>query len=932
MSPERYRQIKLILQAALELEAAAQAEFLETACGGDLELKAEVQSLLDHDEQAEGFLEKPPVASGEARVRLIPGSHLGPYEIVEPIGAGGMGEIYRARDPRFPRDVAIKLLPAAFADDQTRLARFEHEARAAGSLNHPNILTVHDFAHENGAPYLVSELLLGGTLREHLERAPIAPDAALAYAAQIARGLGAAHAIGIVHRDLKPENVFLVRGGVVKILDFGLAKLPDAPASVLAGAAGCLTQPGAVVGTLGYMSPEQVRAEPAGHRSDIFSLGVILYEMLACKRPFAGATWVDETNGILHQEVPYLPPDLAGIRDPAALNRIVRRCLAKAPEDRFESARDLAFALESMQDHAGPKAARNPVRRAVFGTAAAAVLAIGAFLAVYPFRAPASAAFQRLTFRRGIVSAARFTADGNTIVYSAAWDGDEFRLFATRPDGPESHPLGSSQGMLFAVSSRSDLALCVPTRHTQHGMVGNLAQVPLSGGGSLDRAEGISAADWSPDGSKLAIVRVENEFAQIEYPIGRVLYRASLSSGYMEALRVSPHGNAVAFLDHPLQDDSAGWVATVDLAGHYRAISSHFNSTRGLAWSPDGGEVWFAAAKQGTNMGVWAASLAGRERLVASFPAYISVEDISPDRRVLLSLHTLSESMVHVASSGDGKAGDGKAGDRKDLYWHDQSQVRDLSRDGRTILFSESGAATRQDYEAYLRKADLSSPAVHLGDGLPLALSPDGRWVIANPAGSPARLTLLPAGPGDPRPLAADNIHHVGAAWLPDGKGFVFAGISAGEDLRYYVQPLQGGKPQPITGADIQYERRSPMVVSPDGRRVAAVANDGRVRLYSTDPAASGQPNVVPNLAPGFTPLQWCPDNRLVLHRYDQGPPRLWKADIQTGDLAPWKEVTPPNPVGLLDQTPIRVSPDCQSYAYSPLNVLSQVYLVTGLR
>jgi Tol biopolymer transport system component len=451
-------------------------------------------------------------------------------------------------------------------------------------------------------------------------------------------------------------------------------------------------------------------------------------------------------------------------------------------------------------------------------------------------------------------------------------------------------------------------------------VVGRLARVPLSGGGPLERAENVSSADWSPDGSELAVVRVQNERSQIEYPIGRVLYRPRLPGGYMEAVRVSPRGDAIAFLDHPLFDDSAGAVALVDLSGNVRTISSRFNSTRGLAWSPDGSEVWFAAAKRGTSLAVWAVNRAGKERIVARFPAYVSIEDISRDRRVLVSLHSLSESMVHVP---------GPVGGQKNLYWHDESQVQDISRDGKTILFSESGDATGEDYDAYLRAIDGSSPAVRLGVGLPLSLSPDGRWVIANPAGSPARLTLLPTGPGDPQPLASGNLNHIGAAWLPDGKGFVFAGIAPGENLRYYVQPVQGGAPQPITGADIHYERRSPLVVSPDGRYVAAVENDGRVLTY---PTAPGQSHVVPNLAPGFTPLQWCPDDRLVLHRYDQPPPQLWKVDIKTGKLALWKELTPPNQEGLLDLTPIRVSPDCQSYTYSPLNVLSQVYLTTGLR
>ena len=907
MTSDRYRQVKSILQHALELDRAGQDAFLETACHDDPELRAEVRSLLEHDEQAAGFLEKPVMEAAEAALRLTPGSRLGPYEIVEAIGAGAMGEVYRARDPRLGRDVAIKILPAVFASDEGRLARFEREARAAGSLSHPNILTVHNLGSENGVSYLVSELLRGETLRELLDKSAIAPATAVAYAAQIARGLGAAHVLGIVHRDLKPENVFVVRGGVVKILDFGLAKLPELPATARESAP---TEAGMILGTFGYMSPEQVRAEPADPRSDIFSLGVILYEMLCGKRPFAEGTW---------QEPPDLPASLTGIPDPAALNRVVRRCLAKQAEERFQSARDLAFALESLLEHAAPKPAPNRVRRALLGLAAAAVLVAAAFLGLSRFRTSPPASFQRLTFRRGIVSAARFTADGNTIIYSAAWDLDDFRLYATRPDGPGSLPVGPPRAMLFAVSSHGDLALCLPTGQTQHGVIGTLAQAPLSGGGILERAENVAAADWSPDGAQVAVVRLENDRWQIEYPVGHALYRSRLAAGYMEAIRVSPRGDAIAFLDHPLHDDSAGWVAMIDLNGRYQTLSSRFNSMRGLAWSPDGAEVWFAAARQGTNMAVWAVNRSGRERVVARFPAYISVEDISRDRRVLLSLHALSESMVHVP----------EAGDTKDLYWHDQSQVRDVSRDGRSILFSESGDATREDYDAYLRKADGSSSPVHLGVGLPLSLSPDGRWAIANPAGSPARLTLLPTGPGEPKPLAADAIHHLGASWLPDGKSFVFAGMSPGENLRYYVQSVQGGKPQAVTGADIHYERRSPIVVSPDGRFVAAAGNDKRVLIY---PVAPGQPHAISGLAPGFTPLQWCSDDRLVLHRYDQPPAQLWKVDIKTGSLTLWKELTPPNPVGLLDLTPIRVSPDCQSYTYSPLNVLSQVYLTTGLR
>ena len=328
MNAERYGRVKLILHAALELDPAARAAFLEKSCAGDSELRAEVESLLRHDGQSAGFLDQPAPEALQSAFRLKPGTRLGPYEIVRHIGSGGMGEVYQAHDPRFARDVALKLLPPAFVKDPDRLRRFEREARAAGSLNHPNILAVYDFGNENGMPYLVSELLRGETLRQRVGRSGIAPSTALEWAAQIARGLGAAHTEGIVHRDMKPENIFLAKGGVVKILDFGLAQLPAVSA---AGGApsGTATQPGMVLGTMGYASPEQVRGEPTDHRSDIFSLGVILHEMLAGRRPFAADTWVEEANNIVSQDAPELPSGLPGVSSPALLRRILRQCLAK---------------------------------------------------------------------------------------------------------------------------------------------------------------------------------------------------------------------------------------------------------------------------------------------------------------------------------------------------------------------------------------------------------------------------------------------------------------------------------------------------------------------------------------------------------------------------------------------------------------------------
>src|SRR5262252_271055 len=306
---------------------------------------------------------------------LIAGTKLGRYEIRSQLGAGGMGEVYRARDEKLNRDVAIKVLPQTFANDADRLKRFEQEARAAGILNHPNITAVHDLGSHDGAPYIVTELLEGETLRERLSTGAIPVRKATDYAVQIAKGLAAAHEKGIIHRDLKPENLFLTNDGRVKILDFGLAKLTQIEAAPnqtnLPTASG--TEPGVVMGTLGYMSPEQVKGKPADQRSDIFAFGAILYEMLSGQRAFSRDSAAETMSAILREE----PPDLSATNKSVqpGLERIVRHCLEKNPEERFHSAHDLAFDLETLSGLSAPQAA-SAAGKAVHRRAVPALAAI----------------------------------------------------------------------------------------------------------------------------------------------------------------------------------------------------------------------------------------------------------------------------------------------------------------------------------------------------------------------------------------------------------------------------------------------------------------------------------------------------------------------------------------------------------------------------
>ena len=460
-----------------------------------------------------------------------------------------MGEVYRAHDTRLRRDVAIKVLPAVYSADPDRLRRFEQEARAAAALNHPNILAVHDIGTEAGAPYIISELLQGQTLRDAIGHGPLAPRKAVTYAIEIANGLAAAHEKGIVHRDLKPENVFVTDEGRVKILDFGLAKLRQPPAAGIDPAG---TAPGAtqsqVIGTAGYMSPEQVRGQAADARSDLFSFGAMLYEMVCGERAFKGEHTIETLSAILQHDPPDLTASHAAVAP--ALAHIVQHCLEKDRDQRFQSARDLAFALGKLSQSSVAGSAAIPVlppsraRRWLLTAAAAALLtlcAVAGYLAGRHADLPPQPSFRQLTFRRGYIAAARFAPDGQTVVSNASWDGKPAELLSTRLDTAESSTLPLSGAELLSVSRTGDLAVLVKERI--------LAHVPLGGGGTREILDHVVDADWAPDGT-LAAVRIDQARTWLEYPVGTSLYEQKMTA--ILNVRVSPGGDLVALLEREM--------------------------------------------------------------------------------------------------------------------------------------------------------------------------------------------------------------------------------------------------------------------------------------------------------------------------------------------------------------------------------------------
>ncbi len=883
------------------------------------------------------------------------GQTISHYRIIEQVGGGGMGVVYKAEDSRLHRFVALKFLPDDVARDPQALARFQREAQAASALNHPNICTIYDIGEQEGQAFIAMEYLDGATLKHKIEGRPLKIEQLLELGIQIADALDAAHSSGIVHRDIKPANVFVTQRGQSKILDFGLAKLTPHGSRVVDASAGTrtaisvdqLTTPGTAMGTIAYMSPEQARGEALDHRTDLFSFGVMLYEMATGRQPFSGTTSAVVFEAILNK-IPTSPVQLnPGL--PPQLETILNKTLEKDRELRCQTAAELRADLKRLKrdtdsSRAGasgvavPAVAskgreiqtetkrRRPLMPTMIGLGLLVALAAGLLAGKRLWGSSEASAplYHEITFRRGEIRSARFAPDGQTILYSASWQGNPVEVFAARQGTVESRSLGLGRAELLGVSSTGEMALSLGSHPVGTWVnVGTLARAPLAGGAPRPVMEDVESADWAPDGNSLAVVRDVGGRERLEFPIGKVLYETS--GGWISYPRVSPKGDLVAFIDHSNQGDDGGSVAVVDLSGKKTKLTRDWYGTGGLAWSPTGQEVWFTASELGVDHYLSAVNLAGKERLVARIPGTLVVFDIWHDGRVLLA-RVGRRREVMALQEGEAK--------ERDLSWLDYSYPADLSADGKTFLFDEEGvgggvrygSAQELTYAVYIRNTD-GSPAIRLGEGVADAFSPDQKWVIVQSPGTPEQLRLLPTGAGETQPLTSDSINHQWARWFPDGKRFVFAGNEPGRGVRLYTQGLSGGTPKPISPEGVD---ATAFAISPDGQLIVGTGPDGKGYFY---PSAGGDPRMVNGMEPGDLPIIWNQDGRsLYLYRTGEVPAKVYQLDLATGKKTVRKMIVPVDSTGVSTIGPIQMTPDGKTYVYGFHRTLGDLYLVEGLK
>jgi len=945
MKSNRWHQVEQIFHQAIQRQPEQRAAFLAQTCAGDQTLLNEVNSLLNSFGEDDSFFEVSASTLAAEMFGSLVGETIGPYEVLSELGSGGMGTVYLAQDARLGRKIALKLLPPQFTNDKDRLRRFQQEARAASALNHPNILTVYEIEQKADIHYIATEYVDGVTLRQLLSTDQLELHRILSIATQIASALQAAHAAGIVHRDIKPENVMIRSDGYIKVLDFGLAKLTEnefAPTT-------SETNPGVVMGTPRYMSPEQARGLDVDLRTDIFSLGTVIYEMVTGRVPFEGETTSDIIAAIIKDEpepmslsVPELPSefeevvnkalakdlglryptiaefgsDLQRLKDGIQLNALAR--FTSDASTKRQTATRLGSTDPQAQQNTDPLSIKASTRWAI--SAALGLVVLIAVVTVVSLNrrgkpAPAPSANNRqntrqLTNRDGFISASRFAPDGKGVIYSAGFDGKPLELFFTDAEGSDSRSAGIQSAALKSVSRTGKIAVLFDFElNWSDGFNGTLAILPADGGKPEVLMQGVDDAAFAPDGNNLAIVRSVLGEQQLEYPSGHLLYK---SDGWMSYPRFSPKGDKIAFFEHPLGDFS-GSLVVFDLGAQKKIdISTGWVSLKGLAWNPKTDEIWFGGSRVGKKLSIIAVSLSGQLRTNLYDVPVIGarIDDISDDGTMLINQGSNHATMMVVEDKSAKEV-------ESQFAW---TTSADLSADGKTLLYYEWGwentSGASEGNSVYLRKLD-SNERIHLGPGKALALSPDGNSALALQTTPQPQLVLLSTSGAQAKALPNRGIkeYHY-ASFFPDGRQILFTGVEARKDaaIRSFVQDVNTGEVHPLTEEWTTARR-----VSPDGKSIITLQPD---RTYYIQPLIGGEATPIPGLESGDEPIQWSDDGSAV---YVIGPgefaTKIYRVTLNNGARREWEDIDPPNKVGLvgLETNPggILITPDGKMSVYT---------------
>jgi eukaryotic-like serine/threonine-protein kinase len=931
MTQEKWDRVGEVYHGAMAIAPENRAAFLDQACAGDAELRREIESLLARAEDASSFLETPALelagrAMAAHRAPSLVGRRLGQYEIRSFIGAGGMGEVYLARDRTLERDVAVKCLPTYVASDPNARARLRREARLLATLNHPNIASIHGVEEDDGVIGLVLELVEGPNLDER--SGIMSLKEALGIARQIADALEAAHEKGIIHRDLKPTNIKVTPSGVVKVLDFGLAKALEDGTQPVEELTDARTRAGAILGTPAYMSPEQARGKKVDRRTDVWAFGCVLYELIAGRSAFGDDNPTDSLVRVLESDPDWkaLPPDT-----PESIRRVLRRCLEKDVSLRLRDIADarleIAEALMPRPNEGAPASARRRRGRVLAQIVAAVlIVAAGAYVGVRSAPNASVGEVTRLTFRQGTVGKARFAPDGQTVIYGASWDGEPYRLYSTLVGGGHSRTIDLPAADLLAVSKQGQIALSMG-RPAVDGWepAGTLAVTALAGGAPRELYDNVVGADWSADGKTMAIVRRTGTTARLEYPVGTIIHQATL----ILPPRVSPDGEHVCFF----AGQAYGQLMVADRAGRVRQLANDLYRGGHCAWTPDGREIWVDAGGGAMHMSLLAFDLAGKRRQIANYTGMIHLEDIAPDGTVLMSAGTLRYS-VH--------AHDGREDRERDLTVFDASRVHHVIADGRQVLMWDNSPAAGKDF--VFRRAVDGMPAVPVGPGWPAALTADGAWAAVVGDGQTNtriqnKLTLFPTGAGTARTfdlpidvysaysgvLGRTDWARRSHDFSSDGTRLLFPfGIAKGRPPRVYVYDLPRRVMKPITPEGAT----GPAVISPDGTHVA-VNEMSHVVVYGVDDdqrqPLAGAPE------PGKV-AAWSADGRsLFVIEQDETVARIFRRDIVTGKRTLVHEIRAQSPAGVTSFD-VFVSRNGEAYAYTTSLRLANVFIVSGLR